>query len=140
MAQNLKEEGLKVLLEQHMLHTRHIENERLWFTNVFAILTGGVLSVTRGDFRYLRLVAWLMFPLSLLGFCLTIKLAKSLTDWRSSIRALLKDFNLSQTFPYYVGDTGWWRYFKVRYGFILFYASMSAFWFLLLIRPNLFDP
>jgi len=31
--------------EQHWLHARHVENERLWFTNIFVIVTGGLLAL-----------------------------------------------------------------------------------------------
>lgn len=39
-----KPENLRKVFEQHWLHGRHVENERLWFTNVYAILWGGSLA------------------------------------------------------------------------------------------------
>jgi len=37
-------ELLKAVYEQHWLHARHVENERLWFTNIFAVIVAGLLA------------------------------------------------------------------------------------------------
>lgn len=34
-----------IVYEQHWLHARHVENERLWFTNIFVIVTGGLIAL-----------------------------------------------------------------------------------------------
>ena len=40
-------ELVKTIYEQHWLHARHVENERLWLTNIFAILFAGSLAVVK---------------------------------------------------------------------------------------------
>ena len=42
-----KEELIKSIFEQHCLHARHVENERLWLTNIFAIIFAGSLAVIK---------------------------------------------------------------------------------------------
>ncbi|MBA7494327.1 hypothetical protein ES702_04902 [subsurface metagenome] len=41
-------ELLKSVYEQNWLHARHVENERLWFTNIYVIAVGGLLAYTFG--------------------------------------------------------------------------------------------
>ena len=38
------EDFLKTIFEQNWLHARHIENERMWFTNIFALVIATTLS------------------------------------------------------------------------------------------------
>lgn len=47
---NAKErrELLKSVYEQNWLHARHLENERLWFTNIYVVIVGGLLAYTFG--------------------------------------------------------------------------------------------
>lgn len=40
--------NLRTVFEQHWLHARHVENERLWFTNIYALTVGGLLAFTYG--------------------------------------------------------------------------------------------
>jgi len=43
MAQaNQKVENLRLLLQQHWDHCRHLESERSWFMNAYAVVIGGV--------------------------------------------------------------------------------------------------
>lgn len=37
--------GLKKMYEQYWLHSRHQEIQRLWFTNIYAVIFTGVLSL-----------------------------------------------------------------------------------------------
>ncbi|MCK4387185.1 MAG: hypothetical protein KAW00_00300 [Dehalococcoidia bacterium] len=50
MEEKIKErnELLKSVYEQHWLHARHVENERLWFTNIYVVATGVLLAYTFG--------------------------------------------------------------------------------------------
>jgi len=38
--------NLRTVFKQHWLHARHVENERLWFTNIYALVVGGLLAFT----------------------------------------------------------------------------------------------
>ncbi len=46
MEEEIKErnELLQSVYEQHWLHARHVENERLWFTNIYMVAVGGLLA------------------------------------------------------------------------------------------------
>lgn len=49
MAQsNQKVENLRVLLEQHWLHCRHLESERAWFMNAYVVVVGVVAAFIAG--------------------------------------------------------------------------------------------
>ncbi len=74
---------LKSIYEQHWLHARHVEYQRLWFTTVFAlIVAGSMASLFTVDEKLLSQFAiyagFVIFALSILGyfFCLT---------WRSPL-------------------------------------------------------
>ena len=37
------------IYEQHWVHARHVENERLWFTNIFVVIMGALLAILGSD-------------------------------------------------------------------------------------------
>lgn len=63
-----RHELLKSVYEQHWLHARHVENERLWFTNIYILIIGALLAYTfgRGEAG--------LWPWSILAIVLTISL------------------------------------------------------------------
>lgn len=70
-------ELLKAVYEQHWLHARHVENERLWFTNIFGVVVAGLLAfLGTADAESLPLLAKLtgafIFALSVLGYLLCL--------------------------------------------------------------------
>jgi hypothetical protein len=42
-------EFLKCIFEQNWLHAKHVENERLWFTNLYVAIAVGVLAFLAGN-------------------------------------------------------------------------------------------
>ena len=44
MEEKARQELLKSIYEQHWLHARHVENERLWFTNIFVLIIAGLFA------------------------------------------------------------------------------------------------
>lgn len=66
---------LATIYEQHWLHARHVENERLWFTNVYAIVLAGALSLLSEHVSLEFNVAVLSFLmlLSLIGILFSLK-------------------------------------------------------------------
>ena len=66
-----KGENLRALLEQHWLHARHLENERLWLTNIYMLIVGALLAYTfgRGEAGFWPWsILVIIFILSLIGF------------------------------------------------------------------------
>jgi hypothetical protein len=74
MAEESNREPLVSIYEQHRLHARHAENERLWFTNIYMILVGVLLSSTLGAEQANAFWPWpilfVIFSFSILGFCM----------------------------------------------------------------------
>jgi hypothetical protein len=72
-----RRELTKSVYEQHWLHARHVENERLWFTNIFVIIMGGMLSAIvlweASLPRIFAIIPGLICVLSLIGyyFCIS---------------------------------------------------------------------
>jgi len=68
-------ELIKAVYEQHWLHARHVENERLWFANIFTAILVGTISVIRKqlfDPASIPLIVLLM-ALSVIGMLMSIK-------------------------------------------------------------------
>lgn len=71
MEEKARHELLKSVYEQHWLHARHLENERLWFTNIYILIVGALLAYTfesgkAGFWSWPILI--IIFVLSLAGF------------------------------------------------------------------------
>lgn len=60
-------ENLRRVYEQNWLHARHVENERLWFTNIYAVVMAGSLALMSEKGLIWPLATFLLV-LSLLGF------------------------------------------------------------------------
>jgi len=60
-------ENLRRVYEQNWLHARHIENERLWFTNIYAVVMAASLALMSEKGLIWPLATFLLI-LSLLGF------------------------------------------------------------------------
>lgn len=64
-----KSENLRKMFEQYWLHSRHLENERLWFTNIYAVVWAASLGFMSQQGRSIELTIFLLF-LSYLGMLL----------------------------------------------------------------------
>jgi len=62
-------ENLRRVYEQNWLHARHVENERLWFTNIYAVVMAGSLILMSETGLIWSLASFLLI-LSFLGFCM----------------------------------------------------------------------
>lgn len=69
-------ENLRRVYEQNWLHARHVENERLWFTNIYALVMAASLALMSTKGLILPLATFLLI-LSLLGFvmCHALRIA-----------------------------------------------------------------
>jgi hypothetical protein len=67
------DENLKTVYEQYWLHARHQEVQRLWFTNVFAVIVAGVFAYLGNspDGAYSIYLLFFLMVLSILGYFLT---------------------------------------------------------------------
>ncbi len=95
-ANNEKIELIKTVYEQHWLHARHVENERLWFTNIFAIIFAGSLAVTKDklfEISSLPLVIFLMI-LSCFGIMFSLKIDSIFKTHTEYAKQILKTHGL----------------------------------------------
>ncbi len=142
--------NLRMLLEQHWLHCRHIESERAWFMSVYAAITGGMLAyifTNTNDTKELPLL--FLIVLTFAGFILTSRwtyvfefhreevnaLAVKL-DFESSVKPLVKPpmetpkmeilpksicrLKISERLQNFINENTD-KFFKTRYWFPLFY-------------------
>ncbi len=139
-------EVLKVFFEQNWLHARHIENERLWFTNVYVVLIVALMAIlgtsnispTSGTlFPLYSIIAY--FSFLGLGFCMKIRIEfhNHTTKAEQNVRRMAElaqcspDMGISQMgLPI---NTSIWRYVKVRNVMVAFYLPGLIFGIILSI-------
>ncbi len=75
---NPSEDVLIEVLKENWEHIRHLENERLWFTNIYAAIVAGVFGFTSqagiGGDVFRALLIFLIF-LSIIGIAIAVKLS-----------------------------------------------------------------
>lgn len=71
MEEKTRDKLLTSIYEQHWLHARHVENEKLWFTNIYILIVGVLLAYTfesgKAGFWSWPILA-IVLALSLAGF------------------------------------------------------------------------
>jgi hypothetical protein len=94
---NDKRDLVKAIYEQHWLHMRHVENQRLWFTNIFAILCGGSFALMRGGLfnKANWLIVGFLMVLSLLGLFVCLRIQMSLNGHRGAAELILSRYGLA---------------------------------------------
>ncbi len=96
-----KSENLRRVFEQYWLHGRHLENERLWSTNIYAILWAGSLAFMSQQGASIGLVTFLLI-LSYLGMliCHSLRLP-FIRHTRMAEIILRKEWQLKQYSVFY---------------------------------------
>lgn len=91
-----RERSLRMVYEQNWLHFRHVENERLWFTNIFALMVAITFAFVAES--GLRHEIWPLFlvlvVVSLLGLQITTKLSWAAFDLSTRIDAIVAEFDI----------------------------------------------
>lgn len=132
MEERARQELLKSIYEQHWLHARHVENERLWLTNVFALIVAGLLaflgSIEDKELfsRVAIFVGCFIFIISTLGYLLCLTWRAGFVEHTILASKMLKDALLNRYAPYTSKD---FRKFKVSSAhelFLYFYALMAG--------------
>lgn len=133
MEEKTRHELLKSVYEQHWLHARHVENERLWFTNIFALIVAGLLAFlgTVEDKELLSLFAiyagCFIFILSMLGYFLCLTWRAPFVEHTTLARKMLEDLSLKEYAPY---TTEAYKKLKGKIAanklFLYFYAFMAG--------------
>jgi len=134
MEEKARQELLKSIYEQHWLHARHVENERLWFTNIFALIVAGLVAFlgTVKDKELLSLFAiyagGFIFILSILGYFLCLTWRAPFVEHTTLARKMVEDSLLKR-----YGHSADEVYRKIKIGwisahelFLYFYALMAG--------------
>jgi hypothetical protein len=125
-------ENLLEAIRQNWLHARHLETERLWFTNIYAIVVAGSLAFL-GQFdigKYPYLIMFL-FIFSLLGLLVTLKVNHEYGNEMQALKKTLDHINMNNYFCYptaYGKGFSIWKIIRVRYAFVGFYIATMLMW------------
>jgi hypothetical protein len=121
------------LFEQHWTHARHLENERLTFTSVFAGVVGGTLAYVRDHFAALetRPLLFLLLVFSIFGLLFCMKVT-SLFETHKQLADMLLDHD---QFVPEVATKHWSdQVFSISRIFLGFYALCFSLITFLLLR------
>lgn len=95
MRENMPENLVKEAFEQHWLHGRHVENERLWFTTIYGAITTGIYTILgenqfAADLYPLLIVHIVM---SMFGLIIALKLSAEYHRHNAIANRILYQFN-----------------------------------------------
>lgn len=97
LQKNGQEEMIRSIYEQNWEHMRHIETERYWFLNVYALVLGaiisGILVSDKGWGEFLPYVLLFLFFFSLIWSFMTLKLNIEYSRIRKQNKALLEYYD-----------------------------------------------
>lgn len=125
------------MYEQNWENVRHIKNERLWFTNIYAIVVAAVLSFlhssTSAGIISVSLQAFI-FLLSIIGFLISLRLKSELENYLNTIDNMVHETGLEAYSTHDEIERPGIQLLKFRWIFTIFYLVTSAGSFGLLIQ------
>jgi hypothetical protein len=129
---------LLALFTQHWENARHIKNERLSFTNIYAIVSAGILSLlhtVRGEAVLEVSLLVFLLAFSVIGLLTSLRLKAELEECLHSIERIVAQSGLEEFMPVVDSRGALTRYPKFRWLFPVFYFICTlGFLFLLLTR------
>lgn len=134
-------EDTRIIYEQYWLHARHVQNERLWFTNIYAIIVAGsfaIMGLTEISTAIKLAIVSFLFILSIIGFCLvyTLRIPFLKFALRTELIAI-NEFNLKDEYRRFFPKEGEIfskdKLFDMPDIFEFFYSLMSSITIFLLI-------
>lgn len=139
----LKEESIKTPSEKALLealiqnwsHCRHLENERMNFTNIYSVIVAGVLAffgqVGFSGHSYLK---FFLLVLSLLGFLFCYKISLEFSNHMQGINEIMDKLHLRGYLRVPTSSNRkLFRPIRIRYLFSAFYLLNIIMWGYLLI-------
>ena len=126
---------VRAIYEQHWLHIRHVENQRLWFTNIFVILCGGSLIVMRGalfDKVNWPIIGFLMV-LSLIGLFFCLRIQSVFNAHKDAAGLILRRYSLDHYLTRY-RKTVARKFFRLSLLFPTFFLFCFNFFLLVLLQ------
>jgi len=127
---------LLAIFTQHWENARHIKNERLSFTNIYALVSAGILSLlhaVRGE--VLLEISLLVFLLafSVIGLLTSLRLKAELEECLRSIERIVAQTGLEEFMPVVDARGSLTRYPKFRWLFPVFYSICTVGFLILLL-------
>lgn len=130
-----REDDARLVFEQYWLHARHVENERLWMTNVFAIIFGGLLGFMGWKDELTWYIAAFGLALSLFGllavhalripFIRYSRMAETIMDVELGLGEYRRFFKQNGRNGLRANIDKFW---SVHRTFVLFYCFIGAGW------------
>lgn len=121
--------ALLTVFQQHWENARHIKNERLSFTNIYAIISAGILSLLhsiRGEFVLEICILVFLCCFSVIGLLTSLRLKAELENCLHSIEQTVARLGMEQFMPVVDAQGALTRYPKFRWLFPVFYAIAST--------------
>ena len=121
--------ALLTVFQQHWENARHIKNERLSFTNIYAIVSAGILSLLhsiRGEFVLEISLLLFLVCFSVIGLLTSLRLKAELENCLHSIEQTVARLGMEQFMPVVDARGALTRYPKFRWLFPVFYGIASA--------------
>jgi hypothetical protein len=129
---------LLAIFAQHWENARHIKNERLSFTNIYAIVSAGILSLlhaVRGEPVLEVSLLVFLFAFSVIGLLTSLRLKAELEECLHNIERIVAQTGLEEFMPVIDSRGALTRYPKFRWLFPVFYSICTVgFLLLLLVR------
>ena len=126
---NFETRTLLAIFQQQWENARHIKNERLSFTNIYAIVSAGILSllhsVNGAFFLEISLLAFLC-TFSLIGLLTGLRLKAELEECMRNIERTVAQLGMQQFMPVVDSKGLLTRYPKFRWLFPIFYSITST--------------
>jgi len=129
---------LLAIFAQHWENARNIKNERLSFTNIYAIVSAGILSLLHAEHGEPVLEVSLLvflFAFSVIGLLTSLRLKAELEECLHNIERIVAQSGLEEFMPVIDSRGALTRYPKFRWLFPAFYSICTVgFLLLLLVR------
>ena len=123
------------IFQENWANVRHIKSERIWFTNIFAIITAGALSLlqsTRGEAVLQLSLIVFMCVFSLMGLLTSLRLKAELEECLEKLVAMAAQAHVQEFIALERSEGELARFPKFRWIFPAFY-SISLFGFVALL-------
>ena len=134
---NNKDLVLVEIMKEIWTQARHVETQRLWFTNIYVILVAAVLAFL-GNLKlanYQLLVGFLII-VTFVGLLFALRTNYVFYRYQSTVRQILKELDSSGLVEL-PRSKGIWKIIQIRFIFILFYITMIFLWLYLFFIKSL---
>jgi hypothetical protein len=119
---------LLAVFQQNWENARHIKNERLWFTNIYAIIIAGTLTVlqlARDNIALEITIISFMILFSIIGLLTSFRMKAELEECLRSVNQIVSSAGLNSLMALSREDGVPIKYPKFRWIFPWFYAVVS---------------